>query len=180
MEGGPAGPYHKQKLALILANVRHFALEQAERGVAVGHVITQGPYATALEPLVPELGPMRMTAPAERELRLDLEKLVTRKYLQIIPPEGWISTPEQFKNSDPRSPPWKMDTFYRFVRRTTGILMEGEKPVGGKYSFDTENRLPWHGSPPGPDPPSFPKDSIKEEVGQLIRKFFAHHPDRLY
>ncbi|MCA9553858.1 MAG: cryptochrome/photolyase family protein, partial [Myxococcales bacterium] len=26
-------PYHKQKLALVLANMRHFALEQAARGV---------------------------------------------------------------------------------------------------------------------------------------------------
>jgi deoxyribodipyrimidine photolyase-like uncharacterized protein len=32
-------PYHKQKLALIIANLRHFALEQADRGVAVRHVI---------------------------------------------------------------------------------------------------------------------------------------------
>ena len=71
-----------------------------------------------------------------------------------------------------------MDTFYRFVRRTTGILMEGEKPVGGKYSFDTENRLAWHVSPPAPDPPSFPRDPIKEELGELIRKGFAHHPGR--
>ena len=30
-------PYHKQKLALVLANQRRFALEQAERGVAVRH-----------------------------------------------------------------------------------------------------------------------------------------------
>jgi deoxyribodipyrimidine photolyase-related protein len=36
-------PYHKQKLALILHNPRHFALEQAARGVAVRHVVGQGP-----------------------------------------------------------------------------------------------------------------------------------------
>jgi deoxyribodipyrimidine photolyase-like uncharacterized protein len=29
-------PYHKQKLAMVLANLRHFALEQAGRGVACG------------------------------------------------------------------------------------------------------------------------------------------------
>ena len=32
-------PYHQQKLALVLANLRHFALEQAARGVAVRHVV---------------------------------------------------------------------------------------------------------------------------------------------
>jgi deoxyribodipyrimidine photolyase-related protein len=57
-------PYHKQKLALILANLRHFALEQADRGVAVRHVIADSPYAAVLEPLIPELGSLRVMAPA--------------------------------------------------------------------------------------------------------------------
>ena len=72
-----------------------------------------------------------------------------------------------------------MDTFYRFIRRATGVLMEGEKPVGGRYSFDVENRLTWHGKPASPEPPSFPRDPIKEEVGELIRKVFDRHPGRL-
>jgi deoxyribodipyrimidine photolyase-related protein len=172
-------PYHKQKLALILANLRHFALEQANRGVAVRHVVADGPYATALEPLIPELGPLRLMVPAERELRADLAKLVHNGDLRFIPHEGWLSTPEQFRESQAKAPPWKMDTFYRFIRRKTGILMEGEKPVEGRYSFDVENRLPWHGKPSAPQRPSFPRDPIKEEVGELIRKVFDRHPGRL-
>ena len=35
-------PYHKQKLALLRANLRHFAIEQAARGVAVRHVVVRG------------------------------------------------------------------------------------------------------------------------------------------
>jgi deoxyribodipyrimidine photolyase-related protein len=172
-------PYHKQKLALILANLRHFALEQADRGVAVRHVVADGPYAEALEPLIAELGPLRVMVPAERELRADLESLRKQGSLQFIPHEGWLSTAEQFRESDSKAPPWKMDKFYRFIRRATGILMEGEKPVGGRYSFDVENRLPWHGKPASPEPPSFPRDPIKEEVGELIRKVFAYHPGQL-
>jgi deoxyribodipyrimidine photolyase-related protein len=172
-------PYHKQKLALILANLRHFGLEQADRGLAIRHVVGDGPYATALEPLIPELGPLRVMRPAERELRADLRKLVDQKSLQFIPHEGWLSTSEQFKESDPKASPWKMDTFYRFIRRTTGLLMEGEKPVGGRYSFDAANRLPWHGKPASPEPPSFPRDPIKEEVGELIGRTFARHPGQL-
>jgi deoxyribodipyrimidine photolyase-related protein len=117
--------------------------------------------------------------PAERELRADLRKLVDQKSLQFIPHEGWLSTSEQFKESDPKAPPWKMDKFYRFIRRATGVLMEGEKPVGGKYSFDVANRLPWPVKPPAPEPLSFPRDPIKEEVGELIRKVFAYHPGQL-
>jgi deoxyribodipyrimidine photolyase-related protein len=172
-------PYHKQKLALVISNLRHFALEQADRGVAVRHVIAEGPYATALGPLIPELGTLRVMVPAERELRSDLARLVKQGSLQLIPHEGWLSTSEQFRESDLKASPWKMDTFYRSIRRTTGILMEGEKPVGGRYSFDVENRLPWYGKPASPGPPSFPRDPIKEEVGELISKVFAHHPGRL-
>ena len=172
-------PYHKQKLALILANLRHFALEQARRGVAVRHVVAGGPYHEALEPLIQELGPMRAMVPAERELRMDLQRLVDREVLKLIPHEGWLTSPEQFKASAKQGPPWRMETFYRYVRRDTGILIRDKKPEGGKFSFDAENRRPWKGKPAPPDPPAFPRDSIKEEVGVLIHKKFAHHPGRL-
>ena len=172
-------PYHKQKLALILANLRHFALEQARRGVAVRHAVTRGPYRTALEPLVKELGPLRVMEPAERELRADLEPLVKAKAIEFIPHEGWLTTRDQFFSGAGESPPWRMDSFYRHMRRETGILMKGGKPEGGKVSFDQENRLAWKGDPPAPSPPAFPRDPIKEEVGRLIEQFFPHHPGRL-
>jgi deoxyribodipyrimidine photolyase-related protein len=72
-----------------------------------------------------------------------------------------------------------MDAFYRYVRRDTGILMRKKKPEGGKFSFDAENRLPWKGKPAPPDPPSFPTDPIKQEVGKLIQSKFSHHPGHL-
>jgi deoxyribodipyrimidine photolyase-related protein len=35
-----------------------------------------------------------------------------------------------------------MESFYRAQRNRLGILVEGGKPVGGKWNFDKENRLP--------------------------------------
>ncbi len=56
-------PYHKQKLALVLANLRHFALEQAARGVDVRHVVAgAGGYRGALEQAARELGPWWCTS----------------------------------------------------------------------------------------------------------------------
>ena len=171
-------PYHKQKLALILANLRHFALEQAGRGVVVRHIVARGAYRTALEPLVKELGPLQVMEPAERELRSDLEPLVKAKAVQFLPHEGWLTTREQFSAAGETSP-WRMDSFYRSMRRESGTLMKGGKPEGGKISFDRENRLPWKGTPPAPEPPAFPRDPIKEEVGRLIEQTFSHHPGTL-
>lgn len=170
-------PYHRQKLALLWANQRHFALEQAAWGVAVRYQVVETPFREALRPLLPELGPLRLMEPAERELRADLASL-RAEGLEILPHEGWLTIPEQFRDALP-SPPWRMDRFYRQARRATGLLMPGDRPAGGKYSFDPENRQPWRGRPPAPEPPRFPPDPIKEEVAELIATEFSAHPGKL-
>ena len=167
-------PYHKQKLALVLTNLRHFALEQAARGVAVRHVVAPS-YAHALDRLVPELGPMRVMRPAERELRVELAPLVEAKKLELVPHEGWLTTREDL----PPEPPWRMDAFYKNVRRRLGVLMEKGKPVGGKFSFDADNRRAWRGEPPAPPLPTFEVDAITNEVGDLVRERMGQHPGTL-
>ncbi|MGD8868590.1 MAG: cryptochrome/photolyase family protein, partial [Gemmatimonadales bacterium] len=173
-------PYHKQKLALIVANQRHFALEQAARGVAVRYIATDAPYRDALASVIPELGPLQAMRPAERELRVDLRPLVDDGRLEYIDHEGWLTTTQQWSDSQGEgTPPWRMDAFYRYVRRATGILMDGDRPRGGKFSFDVENRRAWNGEPAAPEPPGFPITDIKREVAELITNRFAHHPGRL-
>lgn len=170
-------PYHKQKLALVLANLRHFALEQQARGVAVRHVATAGGYAEALAPLVAELGPLRVMRPAERELRAELAPLVAAGALVEIPHEGWLTTAADFAAVP--GPPWRMDAFYRQVRRRTGVLMHRGKPIGGRFSFDVENRHRWRGEPSPPAEPTFAVDAITREVCDLVAREFAAHPGAL-
>jgi deoxyribodipyrimidine photolyase-related protein len=172
-------PYHKQKLAYLIANMRHFALEQATRGVAVRYVTVDSTYREALQLIIPELGPLRVMAPAERELRVDLQPLVESGGLVVVPHSGWLTTHEQFLAAHRSGPPWRMDSFYRFVRRAKRVLMDGDRPEGGQFSFDPENRLPWRGEPSAPRPPRFPVDEVKEEVGELIGTEYAAHPGRL-
>ncbi len=167
-------PYHKQKLALILANMRHFALEQSARGVAVRYVATDGSYAEALEPVLRELGGARVMEPAERELREDLAPLVEASLLEVIPHDGWLTTRAQFATLG--EAPWRMDSFYRRIRKDTGILMEDGKPAGGKFSFDADNRKPWRGEPPAPKPPRFKPDAVTQEVVAFVDASFADHP----
>lgn len=175
---GRRRPYHRQKLALVLANLRHFALEQAARGVAVRHLATDESYAAALAPLAAELGPLRVQRPAERELRADLAPLFASGALQAVPHEGWLSTAADFAAIP--GPPWRMDAFYRQVRRRTGVLMDRGKPRGGRFSFDAENRRPWRGEPPAPEPPTFAVDAVTAEVCESVARDFADHPGELH
>ena len=171
----------------MLANGRQFALEQAARGVAVRHAVVAptADYASTLVELSRELGPLRACEPAEREHRHDLAPAIASGALTLVPHDGWITTRSDFDFSQRRGPPYRMDAFYRHVRAATGVLMErgsrGEAlaPVGGKYSFDSENRLPYRGDPPAPEQPRFATDAVDDEVAELVLRHFASHPGTL-
>jgi len=175
---GDRRPYHRQKLALVLANQRHFALEQADRGVAVAYRTGDRRYADMLRDVADDHGPLVTMRPAERELRADLAELVDDGLLKYRPHEGWLTDASDFRASQDGTP-WRMDKFYRRIRRQTGILMDDGNPVGGKFSFDTDNREFWSGEPPAPKPPTFDVDPVTDEVGDLIDAEFDHHPGRL-
>ncbi len=181
-------PYHRQKLALVLTNLRHFALEQAALGRRVAHLVAVaadgdeagGDYASVLRPFARAHGPLLAMTPAERELRLDLQPLVDEGLLELVTHEGWLSTDADFKAAGPAGGPWRMDAFYRAVRRRTGILMDARgKPEGGQFSFDGDNRKPWKGTPPAPTPPRFVVDDVTAEVVRLVETRFADHPGTL-
>lgn len=168
-------PYHKHRIAFSIANLRWFAIEQARRGVAVRYIETELPFRKVLYRIASQLGPLRVMEPAERELRSEIEPLVRSGRLELIPHEGWLTSRKWFDIAS-RGAVWRMNAFYRFVRRKTEILMDKGKPISGKYSFDKENRLSWKGSPPSPSPPSFPMDVIKDEVIALVNERYARHP----
>ncbi|MBL8860395.1 MAG: cryptochrome/photolyase family protein [Planctomycetes bacterium] len=172
-------PYHRQKLGLVLANLRHFALEQARRGVHVEHVVSTGTYADALERVARQRGPLALAEPAERELRIDLAPLVASGLVRCEAHDGWLTAAGQFERACGAEPPFRMDAFYRLVRRESGVLMERDRPLGGRFSFDGENRRRWDGQPAAPEPPRFEPDAITREVGELVERRFARHPGRL-
>lgn len=61
-----------------------------------------------------------------------------------------------------------MESFYRHIRRKHGWLMEGDKPIGGKWNFDVKNRkaLPRNHHPPFPL--SFENDA--SSIFQMLEK----------
>jgi len=68
-----------------------------------------------------------------------------------------------------------MEDFYRLVRKQTGLLMEGDKPIGGKWNFDHDNRKPPAKGTAYPPPSQFPPDAITEGVLALVEARFGAH-----
>ncbi|MEZ4703975.1 MAG: cryptochrome/photolyase family protein [Bdellovibrionota bacterium] len=72
-----------------------------------------------------------------------------------------------------------MKHFYESVRKKTGILMDEAKPVGGKFSFDSENRKKM------PKDMKIPvrrnriqTDDVHREVTDLVNERFKDHPGK--
>lgn len=192
---GTRRPYHKKKLTLVLSSMRHFALEQGARGCRVVYGASPTSFSDGLLDLqqrwnFPEL---QVNQPAERELRVELEEAVATRglRLRVLPDTAWLSTTQDFEavfgkplairppkpGTQPSSAPrqYLMDRFYRAMRRKSGVMMQGAKPVGGKWTYDAENRRPYRGEVPVPARPTFPPDAITLEVMQFIDSHFADH-----
>lgn len=183
---GTRRPYHKKKLTLVLSSMRHFALEQAARGCRIVYGSSPESFAHGLMELQQrwQWTEVVTNRPAERELRVELRE--ARKdglRIRAVSDTAWLSTTEEFeavfgKPQLPAAPgrrQYLMDTFYRAMRRKTGLLMNEGKPEGGKWSFDAENRRPYRGEVPVPERPSFAPDDITREVMELIEQRHPEH-----
>ena len=185
---GTRRPYHKKKLVLVLSAMRHFALEQAERGCRIVYGASPTSFADGLLELQTKWGwdELVVNRPAERELRVELrEAKAAGLRVRAVADTAWLSTTEEFEkvfgkpltlSATPTAKrQYLMDRFYRAMRVKTGLLMRGGKPVGGKWSMDSENRKPYRGEVPVPERPTYAPDEITLEVIALINQRHPEH-----
>lgn len=69
-----------------------------------------------------------------------------------------------------------MKTFYEGQRKELGILMEGNKPLGGQFSFDEDNRKRTPKKIIFPQVKTGTQSTYLAEVQMLVQKKFATHP----
>jgi len=173
-------PSHRQRTALFLSAMRHFAAALTRRQVRVRYVELDDPentgtFETEIARAVAALGPTQIACihPGEWRVLAMLERVghSTGIPVSVLPDEHFITTPEAFAAWAKDRASLTMEFFYREQRRRTGYLMEGSgksaKPVGGEWNFDKENRLPFgkHGPSPRPRPPlGFAPDATTRAV----------------
>lgn len=185
---------HKQRLTLFFASMRHFAASCREEGFEVRyHALTTSPendrgqnFSSILMRDLQELSPQELVAcpPGDMRVRDALEKTIAsagcsvtwtldRHFLITEDAfDAWVSGKKQLR----------METFYRYMRKTHGFLMEEDgTPTGGEWNFDADNRESFGKQGPQNLPPPFvaKTDEITEEVMQMVKERFADHPGRL-
>lgn len=69
-----------------------------------------------------------------------------------------------------------MATYYKQQRIEKNILMNDDKPIGEKWSFDEENRKKIPDNILIPSMPNFTEDADVKEVKKTVDDFFPNHP----
>ena len=176
-------PHHPQKIVLVLSAMRHFSRALAECGVRVEHVRLDDPANTGsfrgeVARAVQRLRPERIVATHPGEWRV-LREMRSWQDTTGVPVE--IRADTRFLCALPRFATWargrkqfRMEFFYREMRRESGLLMEGNAPAGGRWNFDAENRGAWDGREP-PSPLRFAPDDITREVMALVAARYGAH-----
>lgn len=183
--------FHKHKIIFFLASMREYCDELTK----AGHTVHYSPlddskpnneasYEAKLISAVKRLKPNRLVSWEIEDKFMETrivqlaEKLKLPLTFKTTP--LFLTTRTEFKNYLTQIKKPFMKTFYERQRRRLGVLVEPDgTPVGGKFSFDEDNRksLPQSVLPP---PLSFP--SATEHVSavkKLVEDSFTDHPGKV-
>ncbi|MBT8428183.1 MAG: cryptochrome/photolyase family protein, partial [Erythrobacter sp.] len=180
--------HHKQKIALIFSAMRHFAEELRDAGWTVDYVKLDsegnsgsftGEVARAIEEHSPRL--VSVVEAGEWRVREAMDQWADKFAceVEILGDDRFISTQAEFDEWAEDRKDLRMEFFYREMRRKTGLLMarEGDtdKPEGGDWNYDSENRKPPKEGLSAPERPKFEPDEITQDVIELVEDRFGDH-----
>ena len=177
----------KQRTAVFLSAMRHFAAELRAQGWPLHYVALDAPdnCGTLARELAKAIAVHRpqalvMTAPGDWRVLQDLRgaALAAQVPLEVRDDRHFFSTVRDFAAHAKGRKQLRLEYWYRELRQKTGILMDGKAPAGGQWNFDADNRASFGAKGPGavPPPSRFTPDAITQEVLALVNTRFASHP----
>ena len=174
--------HHKQKIAFVLSAMRHFAEELRADGLSVDYIKLDDPKNTGsisgeLQRAVArhKLLHVILTSPGEWRVLSDFYALDLGIPVFIRDDDRFFATTERFAAWADGRKAWRMEFFYREMRREHDLLMEGDQPAGGQWNFDSDNRKRLPKALPLPQHFGFAPDAMTRDVLALVGKTFADH-----
>ena len=180
--------HHKRKIAFILSAMRHHAAALREAGWTVDYVRLDDPensgsftgeVARALARHGCSI--IRVTQASEWRVQAAMEGWAQALgvSVEILPDTRFVTPPGFFNRWAEGRRQFRMEYFYREMRRMTGLLMEGDQPAGGVWNYDAQNRKPAEARLFIPRRQGTEPDAITADVLSLVAARFPDHPGRL-
>jgi deoxyribodipyrimidine photolyase-related protein len=171
-------PHHPKKIAFLFSAMRHFAQKLRQDGWTVDYTqldadTPHGSIATALIAAADRHGTSKVIATEPGEWRLIQHLNDAPLDLTQMEDDRFIATHAEFEAWAEGRKQLRLEWFYREMRRKTGLLMDGDKPSGGKWNFDHDNRKPAPGEVDFSGPLRFEPDAITSDVLDLVETRFG-------
>lgn len=176
--------FHKQKIAFHRATMKYYESYLTNKNKNVTYVNATDALSDVRK-LLPNLAregykKTHIIDPTDNWLKKHINQ--SKEDLEII----WYDNPifintkkELSAFFKPTKKKFFQTSFYKSERKNKAILMDGENPTGGKWTFDSENRKKY---PKGKTPPSiqFPEQSnFHKEAKEYVTKNFSKNYGKL-
>lgn len=176
-------PHHQLKIVLLFSAMRHFAAALAAQGFPVHYFRYEQQLPTLLAAAQqvfaeqPQLTRLQLTEFAEHRLAAEVQQwaAILGRPVDVIEDDRFICSHAMFRRWADGRQQFRLEYFYRDMRRYTGLLMDGSAPAGGQWNFDADNRQPCPPDLALPPPPEFLPDEITLQVIDLVQQTFASH-----
>ena len=182
-------PSHQARSVLFLSAMRHFASLLRERGWRChyrclddeGNTQTLAGELTAS---VQQYHPVGLVMAQPGDWRVQSALVAAALELGLKPDvredRHFFCDLDWFSRYASQRKQLRLEYFYREMRRRHGVLMEGDRPAGGAWNFDAQNRESFGKRGPAsiPAPVAFPPDATTREVMRLVGVRFAKNPGR--
>lgn len=180
--------HHQKKITFIFSAMRHFAASLREAGwrvdyIELDHPDNSGSLKGEVQRAVLRHGlkSVLMTHAGEWRVQQALESWSADHgiALDVLEDDRFLCRRDDFVSWAAGRKQLRMEYFYRHMRAQTGILMDGEKPVGGAWNFDAENRKRAPSDLKPPAPFSIEPDRVTRSVLELVATRFGDHIGQL-
>jgi deoxyribodipyrimidine photolyase-related protein len=173
--------FHQQKLILHRASMKYYQALLKQKGFSVEYIDATESYSD-IRILVKELAKAGVekivycdTADNWLEKRLKQSAAQYHIQLQAHPSPNFICTKnyceEYFKNKKK----YYLTSFYTDQRFRLNVMMENNKPMGGKWTFDTDNRKKIPKGTPLPSLPQLVPNIYVTEATQYVQTNFSQN-----
>jgi deoxyribodipyrimidine photolyase-related protein len=176
-------PHHRQKLFNCFSAMRHFADRLNKAGWQVHYCkLDDQPSLTSLHDAVARvldrhtIDRIVLTEPGEFRLMAEVARWeqTLERPVDILEDSRFLISLTDFAGWAEGRKSLRMEYFYRWMRQRTGFLMTSDnKPEGGQWNYDADNRRAWKGQPAPPEPLQFEPDTIDSDVATLLEQQFA-------
>ena len=176
--------HHKKKIAFLFSAMRHFAQELRDDGFQVIYQpYDQDQGANSFEDLLKAakertgLDNIVMTNASEYRVTTWQQDFSQRHRgkVTLLEDDRFLANAADFASWADGKKQLRMEFFYREMRRKYNILLDNDKPVGGQWNYDADNRKPPKSGLKIPLKMSFTPDEITKDVLSLTRDVFADH-----